>query len=200
MPARLSIVIIFLITACKFSEQETIILREITVYDSLEKDRQIAKDLSGYDYRTLLRSQGITDEGILKNISWQYFVRSTDQKVDFRLILKDNALSKEKQITRVFNSFLDDKLQAYTERSDELDSAVEKAHHFINLMNREDEEQIWKAGSASLLVYVTKPALSKTLHERLEWVKKTKGLPQLHSRQLHDNLDGIRSDFIVVFF
>lgn len=80
------------IVSCTFNSNEIIEINEIDVYETTNENEKIGNDLLTYDYSNMLVNDlKITDNEVLKNITWQYWVSNGSKKVSFRLILNNEA-------------------------------------------------------------------------------------------------------------
>lgn len=187
-----------LIIACQFNTQEVFELEKIDVYNNPKKNEQLGQDLLLYDYQKLIKdSLDIADESILKNITYQYFVRSDSKEVTFRLYLKNKAISKKDKLVKVFDNFVKNKLNEYKLKEKQIDTATQIGLYFIKLIQRSQYDTIWQKSSVSLEKSSSKEQFINMLKNRNNMFKSF-DTPSATTCLIESELDDLKGDFYAI--
>ena len=193
-------ILICLFISCSFKTQEFFVLEKIDPYNDPEKNEQIGKDLMYYDYATLIKdSLKITDPSYLQNISWQDFVASDTKEVTFRLYLQNEAIEKKNELVALFDHFVANKIEEYKKKEKKIDTAISIGFYYIQLINRQDYDSIWKQTSPLLEKYANKEQFTNMLTQRNTHYKSPPDL-KVDSRIIFNKIDNVAGDFYVIYY
>lgn len=174
---RLMIFIVILLSVNMIScSTGFIVLDKIQVIDVFEdnnKNMQLGKNLMFEDYSSMLL-KNIPDlkPEDLKYIQWEYFVRSSDNEVSFRIKLnvKNNNLKKNREkISNLFKDSVKKQIDFQLKNAEIFKELITLTESYLKMIDNRKYDQLWETGSEEFLSKMPKEKLLPHLNSKQQF-------------------------------
>lgn len=156
-----------ILSSCSFSKKDIIILKTLDQFPTEEENKQLGNDLLNYGFESYLPEEfpDLT-EAELKNITWQYFVQSGDNKISFRLILTNEAINRKDQLRSFFEKIVNEQVEKQVKDKELFNRSVLLATAILKQLDNKEFDLFWDQTGDLLRSKATKDDFFKILKNR----------------------------------
>lgn len=146
------------------------IIEEINIFEDNELNKLLGNDLINYHYEYYILNEIPTlTENDLNDIKWQYFIRSSDELVSFRIILNgknETIMANEDNIKRFFNSKIVKLLDHREKNNDLYLEGLGIARKYFEFIDNDKYEEFYQFFSNDLKLIISANDLIEKFRDR----------------------------------
>ncbi len=174
------------------------VLAKVDAFDYYEENETLVRDLISYDLeRQTVLALGLKPVALADVLVKPY--RMNGEKASFIHLKFPRSSEHEEEVANHLSKIYNAKYYHHLRRLDQLDEVQKLAEKFVGLIRQEKIEEIWSLSGDKLKSMIDQEDLLRVFQDRNKKALKT-WEHKLNHRQLQNELDGMRGDYIVISY